>query len=284
MNNQRKIAFLGPLGTFSEEAARKAFVNEPTADFIPYTSIQDVLEATQNGEADVSVVPVENSVEGTVNVTLDWLAHEGDLVVIGEQIVPVSQNLIGLPDAQLTDIHHVSSHPQALAQCRGYLRSLKEVLTHSTDSTAGAIEQVANQGNPSYAAIGTAFAAHRYGLKIIASNIQDFADNTTRFFVVTQANKYALTIEDHPYKTSLLITLSKDHTGALVYILNVFSAVGINLTRIESRPTRKSLGSYWFFVDIEGHKLEEKVRRAIQAIGTFGHEVRILGSYPDSLK
>ncbi|MDB5083842.1 MAG: prephenate dehydratase, partial [Bacilli bacterium] len=283
---QIAVGFLGPEGTFSEEAARKSFINYPDASFQPYSTILDVMEAARAGEVVFGVVPAENTVGGSIYETIDWLAHEGVLAIVAQFVLPISQNLVGLEGATLDQIKHISSHPQGLAQCRSFLRQLTgiSIETAESTSTAAAAQRVAVKADLSYAAIGSAWAAQKYGLKILQPDIQDVAGNSTSFFIVARPDVQTVTDykEPHPsqtFKTSLIITLSTDKPGALVYILNVFAAGGINLTRIESRPTRKLLGSYWFFVDIEGHQEDEHVDRALQAIRIFGHEVRVLGSY-----
>lgn len=275
-----RVGFLGPEGTFAEEALHHHFA-ENEVEGVPYPTIVDVLEAVDAGMVEYGVVPIENSLEGSVNVTLDWLAHQGELWIGAEVVLPIVQNLLTLPGVRLEEVREIGSHPHALAQCRRFLRSLPGVQVHAWDSTAGAALEVARRGRRDFAAIGTAFAAQKYGLEILRANIGDADDNHTRFVIV---GKKPDTLPAAANKTMLLVFLAKDHTGALVHILNVFTALEINLTKIESRPTRRGLGSYHFLIDLDGGVQEEAVQKAISIIGTYGHRIRVLGSFVQAKK
>lgn len=273
-NEHRKVAFLGPRGTFTEEAAHY-FFPQIEAEWIPEATIPDVLDAVDSEIVDWGVVPVENSLEGAVNVTWDWLAHEVDLHITAEAIMPIRQQLVAIPGVEASDLNQIWSHPQALAQCRNFLRTLPNVTLHSWDSTAAAAAAVAEQRRSDVAAIATEFAAKDFGLQVLRSNIQDSNDNFTRFAVVSKKPIFPVEA-DH---SILLVTLNKDRPGALVHVLNIFAAVGLNLTRIESRPTRKTIGSYHFFIDLNAPAGSRPLEQASLMIGTLGHQVRLLGSY-----
>jgi prephenate dehydratase len=270
-----KVAFLGPEGTFTEEALYHHFSREEV-EAQPFSTIADVLEAVDCGLVDRGIVPIENSLEGSVNLTLDWLAHQGDLWIGAEVVLPILQNLLALPGTQISDVREIGSHPHAIAQCRNFLRTLPNVTVQTWESTARAAQEVAKRESRDFAAIGTAWAAKKYGLSILKANIGDSDDNHTRFIVVERRPEHPPAIAN---KTMLLVYLAEDRAGALVHILNVFVALGINLTKIESRPTRKGLGSYHFLIDLDGGLQDEAVQKAITIIGTYGHRIRVLGSF-----
>jgi prephenate dehydratase len=277
---RKKTGFLGPRGTFTEEAAR-ILAGNGDVEFVPYPTIIDVLDAVESQEIDQGIVPIENSLEGSVNTTMDWLAHEGDLFIWAEIVLPIEHHLLGLPETRLDAVEEVLSHPQAVAQCRKYLRSrMPAARVAYTNSTADAAEQVAQRGTPTVAAIGTTLAARLYGLRVIESGIQDEEENYTRFIMVGKGEAAPVPGDRSRYKTSLLVTLAKDHPGALHHVLSAFARENINLTRIESRPTRKSLGSYHFFIDVECHQEAACMQRACREIAGYGATVRSFGTYP----
>jgi prephenate dehydratase len=268
-----RVGFLGPSGTFTEEASRKYFAGRDVSGWQDYLSILDVMEAVQTGEVDYGVVPIENSLEGAVNQTLDGLSQFAELFVAAEIVLPIEQNLLTNAGTRLGDIREIWSHPQALAQCRSFIRSLG-VPVKTRDSTAAAAAEVAASGRQDVAAIGNRFAATRFNMQILQENLQDTTENHTRFVVVGGAAEE----REDAVKTMLLLTLAEERAGALVHVLNVFSAVDLNLTRIESRPTRRGLGTYQFFIDVAAGAQTEAVQSAVSIIETFGHQVRILGS------
>ncbi|MBI5459550.1 prephenate dehydratase [Methanobacterium sp.] len=263
-----KIGYFGPAGTFTEEAA-----SHLEGELVPYDTIPEVFEAVHTGEVDLGVAPIENSIEGSVGVTLDLLAHQYLLKIKQEIILPINHNLLINKDAELEDVEVVYSHYQPLSQCRMFLEKMG-VRTQATRSTAAAAEMIGD--NRRAAAIGTRRAAELYGLKIAAEDIQDHANNMTRFVVVDQ--------EDHvptgKDKTSVVLCLSKDKPGGLYEILGEFASEGINLTKIESRPSKEKLGSYIFFVDMEGHHRDIKIMNVINRIQSKVGYIKILGSYP----
>lgn len=228
----------------------------------------------KTGEVEKGVVPIENSIEGPVGVTLDLLAQDYHLHIEDEIILPISHNLLVNKGVSLEELDSVYSHAQPLAQCRIFLEKLG-LRTHSTSSTAAAARFI--KGKRNAAAIGTRRAAELYDLEIIAQDIQDFAHNMTRFIVLAQ--------EDHPLtgkdKTSIVFSLSDDCPGGLYDILGLFAAENINLTKVESRPTKQGLGKYIFFVDFKGHRREDKVDNIIQRIKEKTPFLKVLGSYPN---
>ncbi|MBM4241290.1 MAG: prephenate dehydratase [Euryarchaeota archaeon] len=264
----RKIGFLGPFGTFTEEAASKI-----KGELIAFDSIFEILEAVNNKEADFGVVPIENSIEGSVGLTLDLLAHDYDLAINREIVIPISHNILVNEGTGIEDIEVIYSHGQALSQCRKFIQKLA-VKTRATSSTAAAAEFI--QGRKNTAAIGTKRAAEIYGLKIIAEDIQDYKNNLTRFIVLGQKDHSRTGFD----KTSIVFFLYEDRPGGLYEILGEFAKRDLNLTKIESRPSKEKLGSYIFFLDFEGHRSDKKIENVLNMIRSKTHYVKILGSYP----
>jgi prephenate dehydratase len=274
-----RIAYLGPAGTFTEDA-----LGEVTAgvEFEPLrtATIHDAILAVEAGEADRALVPFENSIEGSVRGTLDTLAFDAAAVtIVGEHDYAVRAHLIGREAIELNGIQAVLSHQQPLAQCARFLREqLAGVELRSVSSTAAAVRMVAESVRP-WAAIGSRAAAELYGCVILREGIQDEVDNVTRFVWIAPAG--TAPADGGSWKTSLVFSeLGEDHPGALVNALREFSDREINLTRIESRPMRQGLGRYMFFCDLEGAEGDERVAEAIAALRTKAESVRILGSYP----
>jgi prephenate dehydratase len=274
-----RIAYLGPAGTFTEDALVEA---APDGGFEPLrtATIHDAILAVEAGEADRALVPFENSIEGSVRGTLDTLAFEAEAVtIVGEHDYVVRAHLIGREPIELSGIEAVLSHQQPLAQCARFLRErLPGVELRSVSSTAAAVRMVAESVRP-WAAIGSRAAARLYGCEILSEGIQDEADNVTRFVWIAPAGTDPGT--GGSWKTSLVFSeLGEDHPGALVNALREFSDRGVNLTRIESRPLRSGLGRYMFFCDLNGAEGDEVVAEAIASLRTKAESVRILGSYP----
>lgn len=274
---ERVIGYLGPRGTYSEEVALKLYKDMAGRFiFIPYTGIDNVIRAVDRGEIDECVVPVENSVEGSVNITLDSLAHEVNLVITKEMIQMVRHNLLIKNNTKKIDV--IVSHPQALAQCRQYLaRQFPEAQLKTVDSTAAAAYLVAS-GAENHAAIGSAQAGEIYGLKNYAADIQDHSGNCTRFIVLKKTPEISATKGD--YKTSVICRINGKTPGSLCDILIEFAKRNVNLTKIESRPTRTNLGEYVFFFDIEGNLSDAKVHEAIAAVQLKSLWFKNLSSYP----
>src|SRR5205823_7582960 len=236
-----------------------------------------VISAIEQGEVDIGLVPIENSIEGTVTVTLDTLAFDTDLLIQREIDLPVSLHLCALPGTKLDDIKTVLSHPSPFGQCRVWLASkLPDAESIVTNSTAEAAAQVARAEDRSKASIGTAFGARLNGLDLIATEIEDHPENETRFVLVGHGIP-APTGHD---KTSIVCFQREDRPGSLLSILQEFAARAINLTKLESRPTKRGLGDYCFFVDCEGHVSDEVVADALRNLAAKQAEVKFLGSYP----
>lgn len=274
-----RIAYLGPAGTFTEDALREAASAE---DFesVRTPTVHDAIIAVEEGDADRAFVPFENSIEGSVRSTLDTLAFDTEAVtIVGEHDFAVRAHLITREPIELGEIEAVLSHSQPLAQCARFLREqLPDVERRAVSSTAAAVRMVGESVRP-WAAIGARSAAQLYDCTIIREGIEDEAINVTRFVWI--APEGTEPDGEGPWKTSLVFSeLGEDHPGALVEALQEFSGRDVNLSRIESRPMRTSLGRYMFFCDLEGALADQPVSDAIEALRTKAESVRILGSYP----
>jgi prephenate dehydratase len=274
-----RIAYLGPAGTFTEDALNEAV---PAGGYEPLRTptVHDAILAVEQGEAERALVPFENSIEGSVRSTLDTLAFDArGVTIVGEHDFAVRAHLIARQSLELDQVGAVLSHPQPLAQCARFLREqLPEVERRSVSSTAAAVRMVAESSRP-WAAIGSRAAAELYGCRILREGIEDEVDNVTRFVWIAPAGTAAA--GEGAWKTSLVFSeLGEDHPGALVEALQEFSARGVNLSRIESRPLRQGLGRYMFFCDLEGALTDQVVSDAIEALRTKADSVRVLGSYP----
>lgn len=276
------VAYLGPQGTFTHEAALTLFP-EPSVELVPYPAIPDVLSAVDRGVADLAVVPVENAIEGSVNSTLDWLVHHVNVPIIGELIYPISHCLMVHPaqaKRRKGEFTRILSHPQAIAQCQLHLRKeYPQAEVVYTDSTAQAAELVRNHPGEAWAAIGTRRAAEMNQLCILEEQIQDHPNNYTRFIAVGKQKK-VWPFPASLLKTSLQVTLPSDYPGALYQVLAAFSWRKINLCHIESRPTKTGLGNYFFLIDAEIAEDHVLMQGALAEIEALGCQVRLLGSYP----
>ena len=273
-NKLCKTGYLGPAGTFSEQAAL-LFTQNSGEGLEAYRNVPDLIMAVQNGSLDRAIVPMENVLEGTVNVTVDMLTHEADLKISGEIIIPIHQCLLTAPGIKTEEICGIVSHPQALAQCRHFLSArFGGIPVHSAESTAAGAEEVKNSTYP-LAAIANRRAAEVFGLTVLIENIEDHPNNCTRFVVLSR-DEAAPTGRD---KTSVVFSVS-DEPGSLLKALSIFADHGINLKKIESRPMRTQLGQYLFFVDFEGHRREERASAAIRSLKTISTYFKHLGSYP----
>ena len=268
-----RIAHLGPRGTYTEAAA---LAHEPGAELLPVPSVAAAAAAVQRGEADVAVCALENSIEGSVRETVDLMLREDNtLNMRGEIVVGIHHALVAADGVDPSTATVVYSHPQALAQCRARLAELApKAEPIAALSTAGAIESAVAE--PGTLAVGNALAAAIYGATIYADDIADAPGNETRFAVLAP--------EDHlpsgDDKTSLAFTTAHDRPGTLVAVMQEFSGRGLNLTRVESRPTRRALGTYIFLLDFMGHRLDDPVRDALASVEQQAMWLRILGSYP----
>lgn len=272
-----RVGYLGPTGTFTEQALLTQ-ADLAQAQLVPMATIADVLKATARGEVDVGFVPVENAIEGSVNVTLDSLALEVDLLIQREVVIPIDMCLMGLPGSTIEGITTVTSFPHATAQCRGFLdQVLPKARTEAVNSTADAAKALAEHGDLHMAAIGPGRAAEVYGLKVLASGIEDHPENSTRFVVLAREGIPPTTGHD---KTSVAVFQRANVPGSLLSILQEFTARGIDLSKVESRPTKRGLGDYCFLIDLEGHIADELVLDALRDLKVKQADVKFLGSYP----
>ncbi|MDO9445841.1 MAG: prephenate dehydratase [Dehalococcoidia bacterium] len=269
-----RVAHLGPRGTYTEEAS---FRLHPDAQFLPLPSVPAAIEAVVKGEADEAVCAMENSIEGTASIeTLDLLiGADFPLRICGEAVVQIQHMLVGAPGLDLAAVERVYSHPSALLQCRKSLARLApNAKPVAALSTSGAIEGAMNE--PGSLAIGNERSAVLYGATIYARDIGDEPGNETRFVALGRAAAHR-TGDD---KTSLAFTTQHDRPGSLVEVLSMFARRGINMTRIESRPTRRQLGTYVFFLDVQGHAEDPAMVEVLAEVAGVTHWMRVLGSYP----
>jgi prephenate dehydratase len=279
----KTIGFLGPAGTFTEEALR-ATIDEQGPDgrkrqFVPYPSMQETIEAASTGAVDCAVVPIENSIEGSVSATIDVLTHEIDnLQIVREIRRPIRQCLLARPGVSLEQITKVVSIPHAHGQCRSWLRAnLPGREVEAASSTANAVERVASINEP-WAAIGNQLAGERYGCAVLGADIEDHEDNETRFVFLARQRERQDWFE--PYKTSVVCEIAQDQPGALLLILQEFAFRHINLTKIESRPSKRRLGDYVFIVDMEGKVDDATIADALRCLCCKLPRLTVLGSYP----
>ena len=268
-----RIAYLGPRGTYSEAAALRVAADPQR---VPSPTVAAAVAAVERGEADVAVCAIENSIEGSVNETIDQLLRtDFPLKIASEIVIPIRHALVGAPDIDITCATVVYSHPQALAQCRRRLAELvPDARPVAALSTASAIE--ASVSEPGTLGIGNAFAAELYGARVYADDVGDEPGNETRFVALAHAD-HEPTGDD---KTSLAFTTQHDRPGSLVEVLLHFARRGINMTHIESRPTRRRLGTYVFLVDVHGHRADATLADALREAARVTSWLRILGSYP----
>ncbi len=275
------IAYLGPRGSFAD-AATRVYLGIDASDspeMVPATSVQAALDSARAGTVDRALVPIENSVEGSVSVTLDELANGKRLVIIDEVVLPVQFALMARAGSTLSDVTRIATHPHAQAQVRRWLEAtLPKASVIPSMSTAAAAAAIADGSAPFDAAIAQRLAADIYGLEVLADEIGDTADAFTRFVVVQLPG--SLPAPTGADKTTLSLFIHQDQPGALLAILTEFAIRGVNMTRIESRPTRKQLGDYYFSVDIEGHVADARVSEALMGLHRVCADVRFLGSYP----
>jgi prephenate dehydratase len=278
------IGFLGPSGTFTEEALR----SEPGlagAERRPLPSFVHVFSAVSDGKVDYGFVALENSIEGTVSIALDQLVFERDLLIVGEAVLPVTQNLLAPPGTVVRDIKRIVSFPHATGQCRAWLtENLPDVEEVAATSTAEAVRQVGAAVNDGTAdghtgAIGTALAGELYGLTVVAPRIEDHLGNSTRFVLVAPHDTGIPAPTGHD-KTSVVCFQSSDHPGSLHGILGQFSARDLNLVKLESRPTKQGLGEYCFIIDFEGHIADAVVSDCLRDLHAGLRRLKFLGSYP----
>ena len=268
------IGFMGPQGTFSHEAV-EAYVQGRTYTLKDFFSIPEVLNALKNNDIDEAIVPIENSLEGAINVTMDFLAKEDGVYIVDELIIPINLNLLTKEDTTAEDIAVILSHPQPLGQCRNYLNSrFPNVVQLEENSTSRAAQKVV-ESDGTYAAVASNISAKVYGLKIMASKIQDFENNSTRFVIISKELRKRTGSD----KTSIVFS-TDNKPGSLYRILDIFSLWDINMTRIESRPAKEVLGRYIFFIDIDGHIDDQDISDALTMIQRKTSFYKFIGSYP----
>lgn len=277
-----KIGYLGPEATFTHEAAMAFF---PIGDLHPFPTIPESLDALEHGEVDVAVVPLENTLEGSVNITLDYLIHEVHQPIVAEIIIPIRQHLMVHPDYadEWTSIEKVYSHSHALAQCHHFLhKEMSHIEKIETTSTAAAAKLVSTEKHRKIAAIANELAAKNHQLQIVKADIHDSKNNHTRFAILAKnpikVNSERVRLNSH--KISITITLPFDEAGTLHQVLSVFAWRKLNLSKIESRPMKTGLGHYYFIIDIEEQWDDVLIPGAIQELEAIGCGIKVLGSYP----
>jgi len=272
-----KVGYLGPAGTFTESALLTQ-TDLAEAEHVLFRSHSDVLHNTSAGVVDFGFCAIENAIEGTVNVVQDTLAFDSELMIQREVVIPITMNLLVKSGTSLQEIQKVISYPHALAQVRSFLRdALPDAELEAANSTAHAAQMLADSSSSNIAAVGTSLAADKYGLNIAAESIEDHRGNQTRFVLIARDGIPAPTGHD---KTSVVVFQQSDKPGSLLAILQEFAARSINLTKLESRPTREALGNYCFFLDLEGHIADSMMADCLKTLQAKDVRVKFLGSYP----
>lgn len=276
------VGYLGPKGTFTQKAVDALF---PDQDAVSYQTIPACIDAVKHGHVKYSVVPLENTLEGTVNLTLDYLIIEKSLKIASELVVPVEQHFMVHPKHKdrWQEMKFVYSHPHALAQCHQFLNNdMRHATVETFASTGAAAKYVSENPDLDIAAIANDQAAKEYNLSIVKANIHDFANNETRFIVLSK-NGSEISMDGlvlKGYKTKVMISLPTDHAGALHQVLSAFAWRRINLSKIESRPMKTGLGRYYFIIDIDQKMDDILIPNTIAEIEAIGCHVELLGSYP----
>lgn len=279
---REKIGYLGPKGTFTQTAAEALF---PDEELIPYETIPACMEAVSEDEINYCIVPLENAIEGSVNLTMDYLFYDRRLSIAGEVVIPIRQHFMVHPDhvENWKEIEKVYSHRQAISQCHHFLKNhLPEAEISFKNSTAAAAEWVKHHPGEKAGALGNSLAAQMYGLVTVRQDVHDYPNNHTRFVLLNKdGRKFKSEQTTHVRdKTTLTITLPHDYSGALHQVLSAFAWRKLNMTKIESRPTKTGLGNYFFIIDVEGKidgVLIPGVKSELEALGC---KVDIVGSYP----
>jgi prephenate dehydratase len=271
------VGFFGPHGTFTEEALTSV-PELASAEHVPFPTIPEVLRAAESGEVAAAIVPIENSIEGTVSAAIDHLIFESEMLIQLEIVLDIHLHLLAAPGVRLEDISSVVSFPHASAQCRRFIHEkLHDAEVLAANSTADAARLVGETRPATTAAIAPRLAARLYGLDTLAEGVEDFGENQTRFLLVAPGRVPAPTGHD---KTSIVVFQGADHPGSLHEILGNFAARNLNLTKIESRPTKQGLGDYCFVIDLEGHVSDEVVGDCLRELHLALAGCKFLGSYP----
>ncbi|NNE13311.1 MAG: prephenate dehydratase, partial [Ilumatobacter sp.] len=272
------VGFFGPFGTFTEQALRTQH-DLVGGEITAYRTVPDVLDAVTGGEVDMGFVPIENSIEGMVNFTLDALAFDHELLIVREVVLDIHLCLAAMPGTEIDEVREVLSIPVATAQCHRFLRDrLPEAEIRGAASTAGAAETVSEEGVPGVAAIAPQVAAERYGLEVLADHIEDHEGNQTRFVVVARHGVPAPTGHD---RTALVVYQRADEPGSLISILQEFAARRLNLSNLISRPTKSGgLGDYCFIVIADGHVADDLMADTMRALHAKQGAVKFFGSWP----
>ena len=266
-----RVGYLGPEGSFSHQAVTAL----ADIDAIAYPSLEDLLAAVADGSLDRALVPIENALEGTVSATIDGLVFDYELIILQEVVLPIHMHLLARPGVAFEDITSVRSYVHALAQVRGFLHE-RGLETVQTASTSQAASDVAESNEP-WAAVGSSLAGELFGLNVVAANIEDYPDNATRFVLVGRDVVAAPTGHD---RSTIVCFQDADRPGSLYAILGRFAARDINLTKLESRPTKQGLGDYCFVIEFEGHVADNVVADCLADLQAHLARVKFLGSYP----
>ena len=277
MLSSRSVAYFGPAGTFTEEALLTQH-DLASLQLQPEAAIADVLRAVESGEVDFGFVPLENAIEGTVNATIDGLVFDADVRIVREVVLDIHLHLMAPEGTSIDEVTTVISFPHALAQCRGFLAEhLAGAEAVAANSTADAARLLGKSKAAATAAIAPKLAAELYGLKILASSIEDHSDNQTRFVAIARRGVPPRSGHD---RTAMVCFQDADRPGSLYAILGQFAARNINLTRLESRPTKQGLGDYCFIIEFEGHVADPLIADCLAEMAATVARVKFLGSYP----
>ncbi|WP_163653241.1 prephenate dehydratase [Listeria sp. PSOL-1] len=273
-----KVAYLGPVASFTHSGAKEAFPHE---EMVAKSTIPDCIVALEKSEVDIAIVPIENTIEGSVNVTLDYLFHFSNVPVVAELVLPIAQHVMVHPgnESAWQSVQKVMSHPQGLAQCHRFLQNeLYGAEREATPSTAYAAKWVSDHPTKLIAAIAPKMAAKEYHLKIVKENAQDIELNQTRFFVLSRKQVH-IPLKQQEEKTSVSVILPNNLPGALHKVLAAFAWRNIDMSKIESRPLKTSLGEYFFFIDLLSNNANKLIENALEEIELLGGKTHILGTY-----
>lgn len=275
MSDSLRVAFQGELGAYSEEAVRAAFGDDAVP--VPCRENADVGKLVLDEEVECGLLPIENSLAGSVVATYDVLSAE-DLVVVGEIVLPIHHCLLALPGTELAQLERVLSHPVALVQCRDFFQAHPDIASVPWYDTAGAARSVAEAGVPADAALASRVAAEEYGLQILERNLEDRADNQTRFFILIRRGHALPPLPEGGSPRTALLVDAADHAGALVGLLHPFANRGINLSKLESRPGDQAW-SYRFFIEVDAPADDPEMREALEAASRHAQRMHVLGSF-----